>query len=46
VRRVGERMDGAGHSIAAADFALWREWALAIADDIDPVVSGEFIRMP
>jgi hypothetical protein len=46
VRRVEERMDEAGHSIAAADFGSWREWALAIADDIDPVVSGEFIRMP
>jgi CRISPR/Cas system-associated endonuclease Cas3-HD len=45
VLRVEERISVSDVSISAGELAAWKVWALATADEIDPVVSGEF-RIP
>lgn len=43
VRAVNELCAVNGSPLAADDLRTWKEWALAQADRIDPVVSGKFI---
>lgn len=44
VARVSGAVAGSGLALGEGEFDAWREWALARADELDPVLSGQVLR--